>query len=289
MIRAPEPDWPAPGPAPVATVRLRHRIGENRGVLSRGAVAHSLWVRPSRGMSGSPGCPVDRGAAISRSEQGPHRAPSGPVLDEDGRGELERLRGEVAALRAALAPRRARIRWPPPSSLSWGGWASSPARSSGAWAPPIGDGARRSWPSPCRAWFSLFWRCGCVIIEAFRSRRGGREAAAMLLREHRLSVRWSGVRSCSSYRRRPAHGSATARPARPARRRVYPAHRARGTDRPRMRSHGRGSGRPPSPRRALGRPGGPPPARSRDRKHGLTSVTTSTRGLAIGGCDCHSV
>ena len=34
MIRAPEPDRPAPGPAPVATVRLRHRIGENRGVRS---------------------------------------------------------------------------------------------------------------------------------------------------------------------------------------------------------------------------------------------------------------
>ena len=58
MIRAPEPDRPAPGPAPVATVRLRHRIGENRGVLSRGAVAHSLWMRPCRGMSGSPGCPL---------------------------------------------------------------------------------------------------------------------------------------------------------------------------------------------------------------------------------------
>src|SRR5215207_8062602 len=40
-----------------------------------------------------------------------HRAASGPVLDGDERGELERLRGEVAALRAAPAPRRARIRW----------------------------------------------------------------------------------------------------------------------------------------------------------------------------------
>ena len=47
---------------------------------------------------------------MSQSEQRPHRAASGPVLDEDERGELERLRGEVAALRAAPAPRRARIR-----------------------------------------------------------------------------------------------------------------------------------------------------------------------------------
>ena len=47
---------------------------------------------------------------MPQSEQRPHRAASGPVLDEDERGELERLCGEVAALRAAPAPRRARIR-----------------------------------------------------------------------------------------------------------------------------------------------------------------------------------
>ena len=134
--------------------------------------------------------------------------------------------------------------------------------------------ARRSLPSPCRAWFSLFWRCGCMIIEAFRSRRGGREAAAMLLRERSALGAVVGVRSCSSCRRRPAHGSATARP---ARRRVHPAHRARGTDRPRMRSLGCDSGSAPCP--------------SRDRMHGLTSLLSQLRHAVwrSGGCDCQSV
>ena len=206
---------------------------------------------------------------MPQSEQRPHRAASGPVLDEDERGELERLRGEVAALRAAPAPRRARIR---SASLAaafllvlgcvdvvTGAVVGSLGSAHWGWR------ARRSLPSPCRAWFSLFWRCGCMIIEAFRSRRGGREAAAMLLRERSALGAVVGVRSCSSCRRRPAHGSATARP---ARRRVHPAHRARGTDRPRMRSLGCDSGSAPCP--------------SRDRMHGLTSVTTSTRGLALG-------
>src|SRR5215207_11440921 len=116
-----------------------------------------------------------------------HRAASGPVLDEDERGELERLRGEVAALRAAPAPRRARIRWALLAAafllvlgcvgVVTGAVVGSLGSAHWGWR------ARRSWPSPCRAWFSLFWRCGCMIIEAFRSRRGGREAAAMLLRE----------------------------------------------------------------------------------------------------------
>src|SRR5829696_10258020 len=90
---------------------------------------------------------------MSQLEEGPHRAASGPVLDGDERGELERLRGEVAALRAAPAPRRARVRW---ASLAaavllvlgcvgvvTGAVVGSLGSAHWGWR------ARRSWPSPC--------------------------------------------------------------------------------------------------------------------------------------------
>jgi hypothetical protein len=52
---------------------------------------------------------IDWGATVSDVDEGPHVAAS--ALDEDERGELERLRREVATLRATPAPRRRGIRW----------------------------------------------------------------------------------------------------------------------------------------------------------------------------------